>query len=134
MISRYLERYKNTLEEFEVQYPQAEMRVRALSDLFLQGLEGEKFCLCGMLAADLLSLPKEVEFALRKFFDLSQEWIKQAIKDGIKEKIFRHSVNPEDGAAYLLAALEGGMLIARTFKSREYLAAIVETALSQLKN
>jgi TetR/AcrR family transcriptional repressor of nem operon len=133
LVSRYLERYKNTLAEIEVHYSDAESRLRALGKLFLQGVEEEKFCLCGMLAADLLSLPKEVEFSLREFFNLNQEWIKQNIKDGIKEKIFRNSVNPEEAAAYLLAALEGGMLIALTCKRREYLAVIIESALSQLK-
>ena len=63
-----------------------------------------------------------------------EEWISHAIKHGQKQEDFKSSIHVKNAASHFLAALEGGMLIARTQKKPKYLEAIIEEALKQLKS
>ena len=133
MIERYLESYQAALGQIDDKHSKAVSKLQALGDVFILGAKQGKFCLCGMLAADILAMPNVVEQHLDQFFSLSEEWITHTLKQGIADGEISNLVNPKNAAAHFLAALEGGMLIARTRKQPKYLAAVISHALAQLE-
>ncbi len=134
MIERYLEVVKTVLEEIGASKKTAPQKLQAFANIFITTAKDGKFCLCGMLAADILGMPKEVEKHLAEFFTLSETWMTETIAQGIADKEIKKTTNPKLAAAHFLATLEGGLLIARTRKQSSYLKNIVTEVLKQLKN
>ena len=70
-------------------------------------------CLCGMLAAEVASLPQEVAAEAKRFFEKNLDWLVRVLSrpnavtaDGQEQARTR--------ALHLIATLEGAMLVART--------------------
>lgn len=133
MIARYLERFKIALDEIKQTNSTALQKLQSLGDIFSYTAQEGKFCLCGMLATDISGMSHTVETQLQDFFRISETWIAEVIRQGIADKAIKNSVKPENAAAHFLAALEGGLLIARTPKRTEYLEAVIKEALYQIK-
>lgn len=133
MIERYCERYHLRLQELEQTHTTAIARLQGLSDLFVNTATEGKFCVCGMLAADLLGMPTGVETQLRGFFELNEAWISKVLNEGIRQSEIKPSVHVESTATLLLALLEGGLLIARTHQNpSHYLSQLMQKALTHL--
>jgi TetR/AcrR family transcriptional repressor of nem operon len=79
-----------------------EEALNALAEMFRRTVvEKKRMCLFGMLAAEVGGLPNEVGAEARRFFSETLGWLRIALKD-------------ESAAAEsILAALEGGVLLAR---------------------
>lgn len=134
MIQRYVDRYQLLLKEIEQTHHHAISRLQGLSDLFMATSRQGKFCVCGMLAADLLGMPKTVETHLRAFFELNETWISKVLGEGIRQSEIKPSLNIEVTAATLLALLEGGLLISRTHQTPpDYLSKLMQETLAHLR-
>lgn len=134
MTERYVEHFRGLLNNITQQQSQGLDQVKTLSQAYVDAVSKGKFCMCGMLASDLLSLPEEANNKLCEFFRLVEEWLAEAITLGKQQNDFKSSINPDSAASHFLASLEGGMLIARSQKRPEYLEAVVREALKQLQN
>lgn len=132
MAMRYVERFLAALEEIEQEHANSAQRLNALGGIYIRAAKEGKFCLCGMLASDILALPKEANAALDQFFSLVEKWIEAVIDTGKASQEFKNSVDSKRAAAHFLATLEGGMLIDRTRKPSGYLKAVISEALDQL--
>lgn len=133
MTERYSESFADILETITQKNEHGLKRLQALGELYTNTVRQGKFCMCGMLASDMLSLSEVVNSKLCEFFQLIENWIAAAIELAKQQKHIKNSVNSESAASHFLAALEGGMLLARTQKRPEYLEVIVSQALTQLK-
>ncbi len=71
----------------------------------------KKMCLCGMLGAEVASLPPAVVAETDRFFTRNIDWLQAAFPGGAKRTRRR--------AIFILATLEGAMVIARTFHDAE---------------
>jgi len=87
--------------------------------LFRQTLLSDgKMCLCGMLGAEMASLPKEVQDEVSEFFKVNLQWLAATLgkrssgKGHAKAKL-------ENEAASLLAQLEGAMTLAKGLDDME---------------
>ena len=78
--------------------------------------EGNRMCLCGMLAADFTTLEPAIVEDLRRSFEDHESWLKGVLAEGKKSGVLHFSGSPKDEARLLLSSLEGAMLIARTFE------------------
>jgi len=132
MTERYVERFRDALKAMARTESNGVRRIRSLAELYVEAVGQGKFCMCGMLASDMLSLPDVVNGKLCEFFRLIEEWVADAIEIGKEQNEIRHTIDPKPAAAHFLAALEGGMLIARTQKRPEYLESVVTEALAQM--
>ena len=133
MAKRYVERFTDLLYDLDAQEMSSLEKLNAMAEPFLQSAKEEKFCVCGMLVSDIMAMPKAASELLRNFFCTSEDWIAKVIQQGIKDKDIRKEIHPEGAAAHFLAALEGGLLIARTRKNAVYMQAVLDDALAQLK-
>jgi TetR/AcrR family transcriptional repressor of nem operon len=71
------------------------------------------FCLCGMLAADLMTLPETMQEALKNSFNGEQAWVSQILSQGVQEGSLRNMDSIEQGAYQFVSCLQGMLLIAR---------------------
>ncbi len=134
MVDRFLERYKDTLSDMNNEYDTGMEKLVGLSDKYTDIIKNGKFCMCGMLASEIMALPAEANGKLCEFFDLNVAWISNAISEGQKDGGVKSSLNAKSAAAHFLATLEGGMLIARAHCNTNYYQDIIEEALNQLKH
>ncbi|MEM7533641.1 MAG: TetR/AcrR family transcriptional regulator [Chloroflexota bacterium] len=133
MVTRYSERYQDDLEGIDTQDISATEKLRKLGNIFISATKAGKFCLCGMMAADLMAIPPEAEDALTAFFDLNEQWIACVIAQGISSGELKQSVQPNRAACHFLATLEGGMLIARVRRDARYLQTMIEESLDEMR-
>lgn len=134
MTERYVERFQQLLHATAQDNASGLQRLQVLGEAYVSIVAEGKFCMCGMMASDMMSLPDVVNSKLRDFFQLTEAWIAEAIQLGIEQEDIGASVNPAKAAPHLLATLEGGMLIARVQQRPESLAAVIEQALVQLES
>ena len=74
-------------------------------------------CLCGMLGAEVASLPPEVASEVTKFFERNLDWLTRVAArpaDKTARDAKRHAMT-------VLAALEGALMLARTLDRNDIL-------------
>jgi len=77
-------------------------------------LANRRLCLCGMLAAEYTTLPKAMQKALDSYFQHNEAWLAEVLAAGRTKGELSYDGDPVDAAQYLVGALEGAMLIARS--------------------
>jgi len=114
--SRYTERFIAQLNEQSAKSDEPKKLLNAYIKLFRKSLvEDGHMCLCGMLGAEIDSLPTLVAKETKKFFDQNLEWLAAVFKLN-KEKT---SMSPETKAKTLLSMLEGALILSRTSKDNK---------------
>lgn len=76
-------------------------------------LDGERMCLCGMLAADVTTLPEPVRVEVDGFFAEQEGWLAGVLDSGQTAGVLSFAGPAEGEARMLVAGLEGAMLLAR---------------------
>jgi TetR/AcrR family transcriptional regulator, transcriptional repressor for nem operon len=104
----------------------AEKKLERYAMLFGQILgDGDRICLCGMLAADLESLPDNLRKALQGFFKANETWLAKVLSEGVASGSLRVNGKAESAARALYAAFQGSLLSARLFRSKARLEDVV---------
>ena len=108
---RYTERFIESLGEPDA-FPVME-QVRRYKEAFRSSYAaGEQMCLCGMLGAEISSLPDNVMMKSKAFFDQNMSWLTRVF---LSDKACEYSEDSAQSEALkLLALLEGGLIVART--------------------
>lgn len=75
-----------------------------------------KMCLGGMLASDVLTLPEIIQFEVRVFFNRIEKWLEQLLSQGKVAGEFHFTGKVKREAEFILALLEGSLLVARLFQ------------------
>jgi len=116
LVARYRENFMAALEGLASESGDARRRLRRYVGLWARVLrDRDRMCLCGMMAADIATLPKPVRAEIRRFFDENEGWLVRVISDGRKAKTLRFAGAPEVEARLLTMGLEGAMLVARSY-------------------
>jgi len=100
----YLQLFFERLGEIKTKIDNPAERLQALVGLFEEGLDEEKLCLCGMLAAEFVNLDNSTQATTRLFFTRLEEWVATQLLDA--------EANPE-AAPLIVSSLEGAMLLDR---------------------
>jgi TetR/AcrR family transcriptional repressor of nem operon len=116
LIERYTERFGAALEKIDERGLSPARQLKAYVQLYEDVLRDDRMCLCGMLAADVETLPKEMRARLTAFFDHNEAWLAAVLDAGRKEKEFAFTGSPAESARMLIGALEGAMLVARSYR------------------
>lgn len=124
LMARYRERFLARLREIESSESSARARLEGFIDLFRATLRnGDRLCLCGMLATEYATLPRPVQSEVRRFFEESERWLARIILEGQSARELSFRGTPETMARTFLSTLEGAMIAARTFGDESRLAA-----------
>src|SRR5580704_15510452 len=82
LITRYSERFAGALARIDDERPVARDRLEAYVELYADVLNGQRMCLCGMLAAEYETLPASMADAIIRFFDANQAWLTGVLEGG----------------------------------------------------
>jgi TetR/AcrR family transcriptional regulator, transcriptional repressor for nem operon len=112
----------------------ADVKLAKYTKMFGRTLgDGDQICLCGMLAADIGSLPENVRLALQAFFKANENWLAKVLAQGVEEGTLAVNGKPENAARALYAAYQGSVLASRLFHSKARLED-VEAAWRRVKS
>jgi len=88
---------------------------------------------CGMLAADFETLPRGLRDAVKVFFVKNEAWLAKLLDDGRAARSLAFEGSPIDKARSLVSALEGGMLVARSFGDIKRFEALARKLVTDLR-
>jgi TetR/AcrR family transcriptional repressor of nem operon len=115
LISRYTTRFLDSLNEIDETMVDPLSKLTAYVDLYDKVLSKERMCLCGMLAADYETLSANMQAAVADFFKKNEAWLADVLRFGRDDGTLSFDGSPLDEARSIVSALEGAMLIARSF-------------------
>jgi TetR/AcrR family transcriptional regulator, transcriptional repressor for nem operon len=134
LVTRYAERFADSLQEIDREIPGSLAKLDAYARLYAGVLEGERMCMCGVLAAEYQTLPKPMRGAVIRFFDDNQHWLAGVLAQGRKDKTLAFTGSPDDVAQSILSTLEGAMLVARPYGSLAKFNSTAHQLLASLTN
>jgi TetR/AcrR family transcriptional regulator, transcriptional repressor for nem operon len=115
LISRYAERFSDSLAEIDTLPFDAPTKLEAYATLYANVLRAKRMCLCGMLAAEYRTLPKPMQDAVIRFFDDNEGWLAKVLVQGRDEGSLRFTGSPNEAARMIVSVLEGAMLVSRPY-------------------
>lgn len=72
-------------------------------------------CLCSILAAEHATLPKPVKLKVTRFFDLNATWLAKVLEQSKQTDGLKLVGSLTEAARLFIAALEGAMMLARSY-------------------
>ena len=115
LIERYHVLFGAALEAIDQGTKEPHKKLKQYVALYDSVLSNERMCLCGMLAAEYATLPAPMQVGLTSFFDANERWLAAVLKDGLRRGTFLFGEPANERARVLLGALEGAMLVARSY-------------------
>jgi TetR/AcrR family transcriptional repressor of nem operon len=95
-------------------------------------MRNDRMCLCGMLAAEHATLPEAMQTQLQLFFDANERWLTTILEEGRRVGRFAFKERASERARVLLGAIEGAMLVARSYGDPRRFRAAAEYVLADL--
>ena len=115
LIERYHAGFLAALRRIDSGERNAGAKLNAYVDIYIDVLDEDRMCLCGMLAADFVTLPSTMRDAVRRFFDANEAWLTGTLQSGRMKNELAFGGSPAEAAQVLVGALEGAMLLARSY-------------------
>ncbi len=129
--ARYVDRFFEALEDSIRGDDSPEQQLDRYVALFRNSLVVDrKLCLCGMLGAELASLPENVVPRVRSFFSRNIEWL-TALQASAAPGGDAHARQVQ--ATALLASLEGALVVARTLDDDSAFDDVVSLSVAQFR-
>jgi TetR/AcrR family transcriptional regulator, transcriptional repressor for nem operon len=116
LIERYRAGFVEALDTIDRETGEPCKKLERYAALYEAVLRNERMCLCGMLAAEYATLPEPMQAQLHLFFDANERWLTTVLKDGCRAGRFAFNESAGERARVLLGALEGAMLLARSYR------------------
>jgi len=115
LIERYHALFGAALDAIDQQTKAPSEKLKRYAGLYDSVLSNKRMCLCGMLAAEYATLPAPMQQGLTLFFDANERWLTAVLEDGLRSGAFLFKEPANERARVLLGALEGAMLVARSY-------------------
>jgi TetR/AcrR family transcriptional regulator, transcriptional repressor for nem operon len=117
-VNAYSNEVLNAIHAMNAMLP-ADAKLSKYTKLFGKTLgDGDQICLCGMLAADIESLPDNIRRAVQAFFKANESWLTKVLEQGMQERTLAVNGKPEAAARALFAAYQGSVLASRLFHTK----------------
>jgi TetR/AcrR family transcriptional repressor of nem operon len=115
VIDRYALRFFDALAAIDARGGSAEERLAGFVEVYANVLRGQRMCLCGMLAADQLTLPDSMKAPVLEFFDRTVAWVAAVLERGVADGSLAPIGSVTEAAKTLVWSIEGAMLVARAY-------------------
>jgi len=132
LVDRYRRHFFAALEAIESTDDAGE-RLARYADLYRSVLRKRRMCMCGMLAADVATLPRPMREGVAEFFTGNEAWLTRILTAGRARGELRFAGSPESVAAFFVSSLEGAMLVSRGTGQLEHLDAVAALLLASLR-
>ena len=133
LIERYEQDFATALERIEAETDDAFLRLQRYARIYAGVLGKEQMCLCGMLAAEHGTLPAPMRRTLQHYFDLNEAWLAKVLDGGRRRGQLRFDGPSCDVAALLVGALEGAMMMARSYGDPRRFTTAAERLLADMR-
>ena len=119
LVARHRKGLAATLADIDRHAADPPDRLRRFVALFRATLaDGDRMCLCGMLAAEYRTLPPPVAAEVRLYFEDNERWLARTLLAGRKSGELAFADSAAVVARAAVASLEGAMLAARLYADR----------------
>jgi TetR/AcrR family transcriptional repressor of nem operon len=115
LIVRYQSVFGEALEAIDRKTGEPREKLRRYVHLYDDVMRNKRMCLCGMLAAEYATLPSPMQDELRRFFDANERWLTAVLENGRRGGKLAFTEPAQERARLVLGALEGAMLVARSY-------------------
>ena len=115
LIHRYADRFRTALDALDASGEGAASKLDGYVRLYADVFRDDRFCLCGMLAAEFPTLPPAMRDQVLGFFDVNETWLASVLAQGRDDGTFRFDGSPGELARTIIGGLEGAMLLARPY-------------------
>jgi TetR/AcrR family transcriptional repressor of nem operon len=133
LAARYRSRFKDELQGIAATWGTARQRLERYAGLYGATLRnGNRLCLCGMLGAEMATLPEAIRNEVTGFFRDNEAWLDDVVAAGREAGELRSMEAPADQARLFLAVLEGAMIVARGTGEASCFDAAVAAFLEQI--
>lgn len=131
---RYTHRFREQLLGIDGRMAKATDRLAAYAALFERTFsQNQRLCLCGMLGAEIDSLPEALAGEVARFFEANLEWLRSTFHAGQAAGLIRRSPDARALAEAYLCALEGAMVVGRGLRSPRGPADVAQAFLSTVQ-
>ncbi len=132
LVARYAKNFQAAIAEIAASDGDAPERLRRYVQVYQSVLGKDRMCLCGMFAAEYATLPVAMQEELRQFFDENERWLVDLLEYGRRLGTLQFEGTARDVAGLLTGALEGSMLLARSYGDGTRFSAPVEQLINSL--
>ena len=116
LIERYQTAFAAALAGIDETVAQPRRKLAGYVELYDAVIRNDRMCLCGMLAAEHATLPPPMQVRLQQFFDANERWLAIVLEQGRRASEFAFRESSSERARVVLGALEGAMLVARSYE------------------
>lgn len=132
LLERYAAAFAAALDDIDRAAESAPAKLARYVALYRAVLAKNRMCLCGMLAAEITTLPKAMREGVLAFFVANEAWVAKVLDEGHAQRSLRFTGPSAAAAARLVASLEGAMILARSFGDVTRFDAATHTLLADL--
>ena len=123
LMARYRVRFGARLAQIGARVLDPRARLGRFVGLFRETFrQGNRLCLCGMLATEYATLPAPVRREVNLFYREAEAWLARVFAAGRKRRRLGFAGSAASAARTFFGALEGAMIAARAFKDEKRLA------------
>ena len=124
LVQRYAEQFEAHLAQIDQN--DLQKALDGFVALYSQALVlNESICLCAVMGAEAIGLPENVNQRTKAFFAMNKTWLEQLFtQHGIEDA--------GDKAGLVVAALEGGMIVASASNDRTLFDRVARTAMASI--
>jgi TetR/AcrR family transcriptional regulator, transcriptional repressor for nem operon len=115
LMERYTRNFLAALAAIDGTSTSARQKLERYVSIYSDVLANNRMCLCGMLAAEYATLPKSVKAEVTRFFDANEAWLAAVMEYGARSEGLKLASPPAEAARLMIAALEGAMMLARSY-------------------
>ncbi|MGZ4700248.1 MAG: TetR/AcrR family transcriptional regulator [Ilumatobacteraceae bacterium] len=132
LIRRYTTRFEAALHDIDQRTSDPLSKIAAYAGIYLDVVQQQRMCLCGMLAAEYQTLPQPMRDAVVRFFDINETWLEHVLEVGALAGTLHPRGSARDSARTVISTLEGAMLVARLRDDPGRLEAAKDQLLTEL--
>jgi TetR/AcrR family transcriptional repressor of nem operon len=133
LIMRYQAVFVRALDAIDKESRNAREKLQRYVALYDSVMRDDRMCLCGIFAAEYSTLPPPMQEDLRRFFDANEQWLTAVLTQGREARELSFWDSPQERARVFLGALEGTMLVARSYNDVERFRVTAEHLLADFK-
>ncbi len=113
LVERYRRTFLDALQRIETDKSSAFERLEQYAGLYRTVLRRGRMCMCGMLAADVATLPRAMRAGITEFFEENEAWLLRVLDAGRNHGEISFDGSSGSMATLLVSSMEGAMLVAR---------------------
>jgi TetR/AcrR family transcriptional repressor of nem operon len=129
LVERYEHGFIEALEAIDAATGDPREKLRRYVAIYADVLRQNRMCLCGVLAAEYTTLPKPMRETVKHFFDVNERWLVGVLEAGRDAGTLRFAGPAEVVARSLVGALEGAMMLARSYGEVERFQSVADRLL-----